>query len=138
MTFHHIVYLSTPTVPPTVEVLDALLRQWRQANAASGITGLLLCGQRRFAQLIEGETVAVLNLYQRLQHDERHHSLLRMADKRITTPVFETWHMAYRREATSSPPLGYLPLTTAEWPAYPLPTVDALLLETMRRLVAAD
>ncbi|HIC80635.1 MAG TPA: BLUF domain-containing protein [Kiloniellaceae bacterium] len=49
--------------------LEAILTAARQSNAAAGITGILLYGDRHFLQCLEGEQQQIEALYDRIAVD---------------------------------------------------------------------
>lgn len=94
---HHIIYLSAAVRPLTDDDLTLLLTQCRRNNERLGVTGALVYGDGQFMQVMEGEEVAVRELYQRLATDPRHTGLMKLADKDIPHRSFGSWRMAFER-----------------------------------------
>lgn len=93
---HRIVYLSLATVPLTPEQLALLLAQARQHNAELDVTGVLLYGNERFLQVLEGEKQAVQGLYESIRRDPRHQNLITYVDAPATQRAFPEWGMAFQ------------------------------------------
>jgi len=92
---HHLIYYSYATAPFDEAQLQALLAQSRAANEREGLTGILLYGNERFLQLLEGEEPDVRATYARIYRDPRHRNIALYADKSITARAFPEWQMAY-------------------------------------------
>ncbi len=63
----------------------------RRANAALGITGLLLYRAGRFYGVVEGLGAPLLALMERIMCDRRHRDLRVLREEEIVTRRFETW-----------------------------------------------
>ncbi|MBD2766482.1 BLUF domain-containing protein [Hymenobacter sp. BT664] len=96
---HQLIYISQATRPLSDADLTELLQESRQRNAADGITGVLLYGNERFVQVVEGEVAALADLYGRLLRDARHHTVTRLAYGPIPERRFMQWSMAFRTAA---------------------------------------
>jgi hypothetical protein len=96
---HQLIYISQATQPLSDADLTELLHYSRQRNAEEGITGVLLYGNGRFVQVVEGEVAALADLYGRLLHDSRHHTVTRLAYGPIPGRRFTQWSMAFRPAA---------------------------------------
>lgn len=92
-----ILYVSLSTVLGDGADLVGILRQSRHNNALDGITGLLWSDGRSFLQVFEGPRDSVELAFERIQRDPRHHSLVVLQDRPITTREFGGWTMAHRR-----------------------------------------
>lgn len=109
---HHLLYLSTASSPFTEPQLRTLLRQMRAANVAAGISGLLVYGQGHFLQLLEGEQVAVQQMFRRVRRDPRHSEVSLLYDHAWPGRIFESFHMAWNTQPPPTEP-GQLPLNLA-------------------------
>lgn len=89
------VYVSTPVVPAGDAILD-IMRVAERRNAACGVSGLLLYGARRFAQVLEGGEGDVATTVARIRADWRH------------AIVWESWLEAAGRAVAPDLPMGYL------------------------------
>jgi len=99
--------MSAATEPFDDAALDALLEHSRTRNSAAGLSGLLVCKDGRFMQLLEGPEDAVLETYQRIVDDPRHTDVGLLVDERIHTRRFGEWTMAFHREDDGDLPDGF-------------------------------
>ena len=82
----------------TTHVLDdaaiaALGRQAAARNALESVTGLLLCGETTFVQVLEGPREAVMDTVRRICRDERHNGLVVLRVACIDARRFGAWSM---------------------------------------------
>ena len=77
--------------------LDNVLTASRRNNALMGITGLLLFIDDGFLQILEGEELAVRELYTRIASDRRHRNPRLMLDREIPDRAFPDWSMGFER-----------------------------------------
>lgn len=96
-----VVYSSMATARFDDAVLRDLLEQSRSANAASGVTGMLLYRGGRFIQILEGPEQAVRDTMGRIERDPRHDRLRVLIDEFIEERNFAEWTMGYEPIATS-------------------------------------
>lgn len=89
-------YYSEPSAPVGAEELSSLLERARFKNRELGITGLLLYTGQRFLQVLEGPHEAVAVIYESIQADRRHHSVVTLFDQDILDRSFPEWSMGYR------------------------------------------
>ncbi len=83
--------------------LQALLKKARANNARQDITGLLLYGQGRFVQLLEGEHDLIEVLYQKIVSDPRHQRVFEVYRQSVNTRDFPNWSMAFDRLSDFQP-----------------------------------
>lgn len=99
----YLIYISKAAKLMQEEDLINLLEQSRTWNKAHDITGMLLYVEGRFLSQLEGRFVQVLEgseqevnaIFEKIRHDERHHSLIVL--KRAATPErnFNSWSMGF-------------------------------------------
>ncbi|MBT9395356.1 BLUF domain-containing protein [Hymenobacter sp. NST-14] len=134
---HHLIYMSREAQPLQEPELKHLLVQAQQANAAQGITGVLIYGDQQFMQIIEGEEASLARLYAKLLNDPRHTSVVKLADKQISQRSFASWSMAF--QVASPEEFRKLRAYTApeqlELQKPTMSAADALLLEMMQSFV---
>ena len=104
---YQIVYTSTATKPFSQAELAGLLKGSVRRNARAGITGLLLYQSGVFMQALEGEKAALMELFERISHDPRHHRIIRLIQGPIEERNFSDSAMAFRD--LRSPELQKLP-----------------------------
>jgi hypothetical protein len=134
---HHIIYISATARDLTAEDLLALLEQSRRYNAARNITGVLLYGHRTVVQVLEGEQAVIEELYQRIARDERHLSVMKLADKPIQSRSFTDWSMGYERLGPEQARhlQGYFNPSDLDVDALSLTEADSLLVQSVQDVV---
>ncbi len=90
-----LVYVSLATHPMTHDELRSLLQEIRKKNQIKNITGMLLHRDSFFLQAIEGEDTEVEILFEKIKHDPRHHSILKVYKNPITERTFSDWSMGF-------------------------------------------
>jgi hypothetical protein len=90
-----LVYRSVAKAPLSERELTELLLCSRRNNETRGVTGLLLHGDGRFLQVIEGEAGTVLMLYDTIARDPRHEHIQVVAAERIGERCFAEWTMGF-------------------------------------------
>jgi len=104
---YQIVYLSTATEPFSKVQLMELLEGSARRNTRAGITGLLLYQNGVFMQALEGEKSVLVELFEKISHDPRHHHIIRLIQGPIKERNFPNSAMAFRD--LDSPELRKLP-----------------------------
>lgn len=102
-----LVYISSARQRIAPEMRDQILLASRRNNARNGVSGLLVAGQRRFLQALEGPEQAVLDTYARIRSDPRHHALVLLTGRSVETRAFGDWSMAFEQggDAADQPDL---------------------------------
>ena len=90
-----LVYISSARAPITEACCLDILSTSRANNARVGVTGLLIAGQRRFLQALEGRTDAVRATYQRIITDPRHYACVLLSEQYVDERQFGDWTMGY-------------------------------------------
>ena len=88
-----LVYTSEATAPISPAELERILAVSRERNAAAGVTGMLICSEQSFYQVLEGEADDVEAVYARIARDPRHRSLRRIVSEPIARRGFAEWAM---------------------------------------------
>lgn len=94
-----LVYISRATQNFEPGYLYELLAKARENNTRLGVTGVLLFVERSFLQVLEGESSAVLPLFEKISADPRHSGLSKLIEEEIETRDFGEWSMGHS-EAT--------------------------------------
>lgn len=104
-----LVYASTAASDFDDAALAALLQQARRANAARGITGVLLYRGGRFVQFLEGPEHEVRAVFETIAADPRHTGVRTLDEGRPAARQFAEWTMGYQpvREPVGPPPPGF-------------------------------
>ena len=97
-----LIYQSRATRDLLPEELDAILLQARLFNASEQVTGVLLYGDERFFQLLEGPEASVRRVFDRLSSAQAHKGIRVLSQGPIAGRFFECWHMGFTRSPTSA------------------------------------
>lgn len=92
-----LVYASSAIKLLSDEALAEILRVSRTNNAQLDITGLLLYKDGNFIQVLEGPDENVRAVYQKIQRDPLHKSLMLLLEEPITERLFPDWSMGFQR-----------------------------------------
>jgi hypothetical protein len=90
-----IVYISSARQSFCEADLGALLAVARRNNKRVGVTGLLLCGGRRFLQALEGPEKSVQFIFDKISADERHCAIVEIVRRNVAGREFGDWDMAF-------------------------------------------
>lgn len=104
-------YLSRAARDLLPEELDSILLQARLFNAAEEITGVLLYGDERFFQLLEGHETSVRKVFDRICRARAHEDIRVLSQGPIACRFFDSWHMGF----THSPASAMQDLSQLAW-----------------------
>lgn len=90
-----LLYLSAATHRLDEDDLDEILYCARRNNTANGITGILLCMDDAFLQVLEGEPEKVEATLARISLDARHEAMRVLLREPCTTRRFPGWSMGF-------------------------------------------
>ena len=90
-----IVYISSARSVISAPVCLAILRQSRINNERANVTGLLVAGQRRFLQVLEGPTDTVRTTFARILADPRHYACVVISERYLEERQFGAWAMGF-------------------------------------------
>lgn len=93
----HCIYCSAARNDFSPTDLASLLAECREKNSKSGLTGMLLYGDRTFFQVLEGDRPVVEALLEKLKTDPRHERLTKIILEPIGERSFAQWTMGYSR-----------------------------------------
>lgn len=94
-----LIYLSTAVRDMSDDDLNDILEKSRKNNGSKDITGLLIIKGRTFLQCLEGEEIAVQELFEKIEKDERHKNILEFEEEQITERYFPNWEMGFKNIA---------------------------------------
>lgn len=97
-----LIYISTSRAVIDPAELKQILGISRRNNAAVGLTGLLVAGNRRFLQALEGPTEAVQSTFERIGRDPRHFGVLTLHRDEVAARTFPEWTMGYQRAGVAA------------------------------------
>ena len=91
-----VVYASFAVQPFSVSEILGLLTHARAKNALRDVTGALFYQDRFFLQCIEGPSVEVSSLMERIARDHRHLGFTILSDQPfVTKRLFSSWSMGF-------------------------------------------
>jgi hypothetical protein len=88
-----LVYLSNAQFSFTRADLADVLLTARKNNSALGVSGMLVCTEGAFLQVLEGPADTVDALYERIKLDSRHKQVALMVRESIDQRAFGDWSM---------------------------------------------
>lgn len=91
-----LVYASTLVPLTTGSDIDEIVAHSAVRNADRGITGMLAMEGDRICQILEGPDEAVLDLFARIAHDNRHQGVAEIERRSIERRAFADWTMVRR------------------------------------------
>jgi len=80
-------------VDASADAIESILREGREHNLASGITGILCYGDGIFLQCMEGGRMQVSELFATIQRDKRHKDVALLHYEEIFERRFGGWSM---------------------------------------------
>jgi len=100
---HNIIYISKVTKLLKDPDLIALLEQSREWNLSHGLTGMLLYiegkvlskTEGRFMQVLEGSPEEVIDIFEKIKKDTRHHYIIPLKMGAIEERSFNDWTMGF-------------------------------------------
>jgi len=84
-----IVYVSTASQNLEKDEIEGILNTSKEWNNDNNITGLLLFSGGNFFQIIEGEKGKILELFEDIQTDKRHHNIMQIFGKEIYKDAYD-------------------------------------------------
>jgi len=92
---YHLVYMSTAVERLSDAALKDLLAESRMRNGLHEITGILIYGDGKFIQVLEGPKGKVEALYMTIRGDRRHRDVTTLVTTENDSRDFPGWAMAY-------------------------------------------
>ncbi len=93
MALSYLAYTSIASEGLTQDDVLAIFESSKRNNEQRNITGILVHGDNKFLQIIEGEKPVVEALYARLLNDARHGNVVKLAEGKLTKRFFPNWSM---------------------------------------------
>jgi hypothetical protein len=95
MALTELIYLST-MIGDAEHELKPIWESSVKHNQLNGITGMLLYHQGGFMQALEGSRANVMETYERICEDKRHHHIDTLTIGEIENRHFGTWSMGFK------------------------------------------
>ena len=86
-----ICYVSSARSGLEKERLETLFSKTEHNNTSKDITGILLYESDKFLQVLEGEKETLLNLYDKIEKDDRHQNIFVILNGRSKQRIFEDY-----------------------------------------------
>jgi len=90
-----IAWSSVPSSTFSAARLCEIVAPARWNNECNRVSGMLLYTGVHFLEILEGEESVLNEMWSRLQHDDRHASLVRIGDEACNERRFADWKMGY-------------------------------------------
>lgn len=90
-----LIYGSTASQPFTDTDLVELLKKAREKNERLDVTGCLLYHKGTFLQVLEGDETTVVDLFETIRKDNRHHEVICFLKRTIPEREFGEWRMGF-------------------------------------------
>ena len=94
---YQLFYLSSAVAPFSDEALDKLLTQARERNARHAVTGMLVYHEGSFLQILEGQKADVMTVFNSINKDARHNSIIVVDEAEVDHRAFSDWSMAFKK-----------------------------------------
>ncbi|MEM6644502.1 MAG: BLUF domain-containing protein, partial [Bacteroidota bacterium] len=88
---YYTIYTSIPTGDSSKEVIDQITDESIAWNSKHGITGILLCLEKRYFQFLEGEEKDVTEVFEMIRKDPRHTDISIRIKGFAKDRVFSEW-----------------------------------------------
>lgn len=82
-------YLSTANIKLQDQEVTDIMNETMVFNRDHDITGILLYNEQNFFQLLEGEKQIIIDLYNRIAEDHRHHDIIKFLDMEVFHPPYD-------------------------------------------------
>lgn len=84
-----ICYVSTASPGLTDAEIKKMLETAEKNNSRNDVKGLLLYSEGNFFEIIEGNKDHIIKLFSEIQNDKRHHNIIQIVGKEISSPAFD-------------------------------------------------
>jgi hypothetical protein len=92
-----LVYVSNRKPNCTEAEIEKILASCKKNNPPLNITGILLYSDKKFIQLVEGESKVIMELYDKIKKDVRHANPMMISLNPIKEKSFPSWHMGSKK-----------------------------------------
>ncbi len=99
---HAICYVSTAVPGLDNEQIQEILDVSERNNNQKNITGILLFSEGNFFQVLEGDKKILDELYEVIRQDKRHHSLMKILNKKVEEPKFDSYVCSFSAANTTN------------------------------------
>ena len=112
---YQLLYVSSLHPDQPLTVVANIAHRSRSANAARGLTSMLIFDGQRFCQILEGDHRRVLSLAERISNDPRHQNVEVLHHGPLQERRFDTFRMVFTSgdDDSSLPAMAHLDGITA-------------------------
>jgi len=110
-----LVYKSVGKPGFGLEQIQEMLIKAKAYNHSKGITGCLLYHEGVFIQYLEGNQIRVLNLFDKIKLDPRHHNVELLSYEEREKREFEQWDMAFENLYGENEHMAHLKLLVRQF-----------------------
>lgn len=89
-----LIYVSIPTTP-TADAVPGIVFSAQEFNQSAGISGMLISSPNFYVQMLEGERVAVSELFSKIAKDPRHKCVTIVRYAEVRTREFADWSLLH-------------------------------------------
>ena len=89
-------YISTKRLDLLKSEINSIIETSKRRNEVKGISGILIEYKNHFIQHIEGEAVAIYELFEKIKLDSRHENVHLLHYSPLEKRLFDNWNMAHR------------------------------------------
>ena len=89
-------YISTKRLDLLKSEINSIIETSKKRNEVKGISGILIEYKNHFIQHIEGEAVAIYELFEKIKLDSRHENVHLLHYSPLEKRLFDNWNMAHR------------------------------------------
>ncbi len=90
-------YRSTSSIGLGYNDLEDILNTAITVNSEKNISGCLIYHNDNFVQILEGNKKDVLQVYEKIKVDKRHHTVTLLWENEVPNRFFPEWNMAFYR-----------------------------------------
>jgi hypothetical protein len=92
-----LLYVSRSLLEPSQAAMEVkrIVETSRLRNRRLGVTGVLIATNMGFAQVLEGDTASIDQIFGSIRRDARHEDVTVLSDEDIVRRRFEQWSLAY-------------------------------------------
>ena len=109
-----LVYKSVGKPGFGIEQIEEMLEKAKAFNHSNGITGCLLYHEGEFIQYLEGNQIRVLNLFDKIKLDSRHHEIELLSYEEREHREFDQWDMAFENLYGENEQIAHIKLLVNE------------------------
>jgi hypothetical protein len=113
-----LVYTSTVSDEFTEKDIEQILKSERKYNTKNNVTVMLCFNRKYFLQCLEGSRTKINQTYHKILNDKRHHNIIILDYKEISSREFSGWSMGYMPESSLTRPINLKFSGTPEFEPY--------------------